>query len=175
MNGFEEVPALGADEKFAYAFKRSAVERADISHFLQFFDIGRIRKADRLHNLYGSVVFSIDGFDADRRPLHEISEVRTFIRELVKSWPYFFYADALENGFLNTIIFCLLDELIMIDRENSSQFGIQFSPNDANRAAEPLFKGLQSIAGMDRHLNQPLFDSRIEAIQTHLRSGTKKQ
>jgi hypothetical protein len=170
--GFEHLPRFAAEELFAWHFKKATTDGKDIPHFLDFFDIARIQKAGRLHDLYGRVQFSIGGFEHDRRALHEIPEARTFVRELVAGWPYFFFADALEDEFLSIVVYCLLDNSVLIDRDDAPEtFGIQFSPADANRACKPLFDGLVRASGMDSHLNQTLFDARVEAIHRHIHKG----
>ena len=99
-------------------FERSVIDRKDASHFLTFFDIARIHRAGRIHDMFGRVCFAIGGFDDDRRALHEIPEVRSFLRDLAPRWPYFFYADELYNEFLHALVYCLLDKAVMIDRED---------------------------------------------------------
>ena len=170
---FEHIP-LRAGEITGYQFTRSAIDRKDASHFLEFFDITRISSVERLHALFGAVRFTFDGFEDDQRALHEIPEVRSFVRDLAAQWPYFFYADELHNDFLHLLIYCLTEKVVLIDREDDpNNYGILLSPADANRACKPLFDGLVHVSGMDTLLNQKLFDARVEAIHKHIRKRVK--
>src|SRR5581483_8409092 len=99
---------------FAYIIERSDVLNKDYGYFLEFWDIDRIARAGRLHDLYGKVRFAVDGWDDDGRELFAIPEVRAFLGDLGKKWPYFFYACDLSDSFLDRQIKCMVPTITAV-------------------------------------------------------------
>jgi hypothetical protein len=154
-----------------YFIDRSDIIEKNTVPFLEFWDIERIAKAGRLHELFNKVMFCVDGYDADARPIFAIPEVRSFLQELTHEWPYFFYAASLEDTFLIRLIQCMIPNLTAVMADDTPRRYIaKMNVSDANRAYNVLLKGLCRACGLDSHMNQEKFDARVAAIQKCLTS-----
>jgi hypothetical protein len=164
---FENLAPLPG-EGIAYTINRSDILTKDFRHFLEFFNIERIVTAGKLGQLWESVLFSIGGFDDDERSLHIIPEVRSYLKELSEQWPYFFYADALENEFLIELVLCRLANIETVSRKAGPNYVATFSPSEANAVCQKLQDGLIELCMRDRTMNDPKFELRKTAIHAHL-------
>ena len=63
-----------------YAISKAEIVAQNPLRFAEFFNIERIVKAGRLHDMFGRVVFCVDGYNDDGRELFQIQEVREFLR-----------------------------------------------------------------------------------------------
>jgi hypothetical protein len=152
-----------------YEIHRADILKKNKMPFLEFWDVGRIAKAERLHDMYGKIAFTIGGYDDDERSIVEIPETRNFLRELADDWPYFFYADNLKGDFLGILIECMVPNLTVgyTDADPKNYAG-KMSTKAANEAYRKLLSGLAYICPMDKQMNQIEFDARVEAIQACL-------
>ncbi len=154
---------------FAYVIEHPDILNKDTHYFLKFWDIGRIAKANRLHDMFGKVRFMVDGYNDDERELFEISEVRNFLSQLTDKWPYFFYAADLEDRFLNYLIKCLVPRLSVVRAPNMpTDWVATVRMSDVNDVCGRLQKGFHHAASMDSQLNQPEIDIRNRQLDAYL-------
>jgi len=165
--GFESLPRLPG-HVIAYAIKRPAILSKRFQPFLEFFKIERIVAAGKLDLLWESVCFSVDGFGDDKRSLHVIPEVRSYLKELSERWPYFFYADSLDNDFLTQLVLCRVANVETVSRETQPNYVAKFSPCEANEACRKLQDGLIEVCKRDPTMNDSKFEARKAAIYSHL-------
>ncbi|MBI3416472.1 MAG: hypothetical protein HY043_14345 [Verrucomicrobia bacterium] len=91
--------------------------------------------------------------------------VRRFLKKLVSEWPYFFYADALENEFIIELIKCMADNIstgYMV--KNESRAISLMSQEQIKKAWDTLIAGLQTACAMDGLQNQIRFDARFNEL-----------
>lgn len=80
--------------------------------------------AENVHRYRESLVFQVDGYDADPRELPEIPEVRAFFKRLVAEWPHWIWF--LPRGFGSlALLFALLCEVRML-RNPDGSYGTEF-------------------------------------------------
>ncbi len=91
-----------------YAIHRDSVLACNVSKFLATFDITRIAAAGKLRELRGILHLAISGWDDDPRSLHEVPEVRTFVQELDRKFPFLAYAATTQTETLRIMSLCLV-------------------------------------------------------------------
>jgi hypothetical protein len=157
---------------FLYEILRSEIIEENTRPFLEFWDVDRIAAAGRLHEIYGKVMFSVSGYDDDERDLFVIPEVRKFIRKLVTEWPYFFYADCLEGGFLADLVKCILPSLTVTRKDACPQdYKVAMKKSEIEAVYLELCQGLMKVCPLDHEMNQDKFDLRLQAVKAHLTKG----
>ena len=165
---FEDTPGFPLT-MIVFEIDHADVIKNDTLLFREFWDIDRIARAGKLHEAFGKTTFCVGGFDSDERVLHEIPEVRRHLRTLASQWPYFFYADALDDGFLLTLLLCLVPDQVTIRRDSDLEnYSTQILPADMNKACEPLFAGLWRACSLDHTMSQPAVEQRTQAVAAHL-------
>jgi hypothetical protein len=164
-NHFEGFPASRL-HCVLYMITKSEVIEQNQLRFAEFFNIERIVKAGRLHDMFDRVVFCVDGYNDDRREIFQIPEVRRFLKSLAEMWPYFFYADALQTAFLPRMLQCMVPNLTAAT--DGKQYRVAVKTKEMNDAYKFLLDGFSVICGNDRQMTREIFDARIEAIQRHL-------
>ena len=167
---FEDLPGFPYTQ-IVFEIDRPSIVKKNHLAFLEFWDVDRIAKTGRLPKMFGKVVFFVSGYDHDERGLFEIPEARKYLRELAAVWPYFFYADALENGFLRDLLKCMVPSLtVAATSDNPAYCRTAIKTEDLNRAYRQLLDGLVRICPMDSGMNQEKFDGRVEAVQAHIQA-----
>ena len=155
-----------------YEILHSEITEEDTLPFLEFWNIDRIADAGRLHEMYGRVKFCVSGYDNDRRELFEVPEVRKFLRKLVTEWPYFFYADFLDGGFLADLIKCLVPSLTVFASDSAPRkYRVSMKKQEVEAAYLELCNGLIKACSLDDDMSQEKFDVRVEAVKQHLKKG----
>lgn len=170
MNVFKQFEDISPEiSDVLFELSREDIEKNDKTDFLNFWNIHRIVKSGQLPRMFDSTMFCVGGYDEDPRPLFLIPEVRTYLKELAKEWPYFFYAAKVENEFLIRTLQCIAPCQSSIQSPSLKQdYNAKFKPDDLNTAYSSLFKEFQVLASYDTTMTQERFDARIEAIQKAL-------
>jgi hypothetical protein len=150
---------------FAYEIHRADIIKKDKMFFLEFWDIDRIARAGRLHEIFNKVMFCVGGYDDDPRTLFAIPEVRLFLREIAHDWPYFFYADNLETEFLIRLLICMTPNLTVMESDKTANYTAKINTEEANQAYKVLLDGFARVCSMDKEMNQDKFDARIENVK----------
>lgn len=170
---FEQMAALGGT-MFTYQINRSLIEEKNTLAFTQFWNVQRIATAGTLRSMFGTVIFSIGGFDHDNRAIYEIPEVRNYLRGLADEWPYFFWADSLTTDFLIELIKCMVPTLTVVSTaKKPNKIVSQISVEEANVAYLKLVNGFVEVCRLDPAMNKQIFDSRIASVQAHLNKQAK--
>lgn len=86
--------------------QREAVVRRRINEALTTLR-GWVETSKRPQDLRGRLQLAFDGYDADRRELWTIPEVRDFVRLLDEEFPFWFYLADLQSDVLKVIALCL--------------------------------------------------------------------
>jgi hypothetical protein len=119
------------------------VERGNFSHFLGLYGRQQLPSGGRLRRMMGTIIFAIEGYDADPREIYTIPEVRSFYRAFWEAWPYWFYFTCLlENDALKPMTLCCLDELstAQVDRK-----AVSFASLDVAALDGFMKKGFESF------------------------------
>src|SRR5207247_3964959 len=74
MIGTYAVVVMDAD-LICYQFSRRNVEQGDFGHFLSLYSPDKLPTGPRLHQMMGTFLFAITGYDDDPRELDGIPEV----------------------------------------------------------------------------------------------------
>jgi hypothetical protein len=166
-DGLDLTPAF-----YGYIIEHSDILTNNKAHFIEFWNIDRIAKAGRLHDMFGKVRFAINGYDYDQRELFEIPEVRTFLRELTDEWPYFFFAADLEDSFLGILIKSIVQTITVIRAPNSpTDWMVKLKPPEVNAVCDKLRVGFLQAVKIDGKLGQSQCDARMARIVEYVRSG----
>ena len=100
-----EHPQAGVDTLVIMA-SRAEVESGDISNSLATLE--KLLEPSNIRKLKGRLIFGIKGYEDDPRDLWEIPEVRSWMQDLDKNFPYwFFFMDLGPNSTLSFIVFSL--------------------------------------------------------------------
>lgn len=92
-----------------YSFLRESVETNDCS---QFLDIWELTTANiPLPHFLDSLLFSLDGYQDDSRPICCVPEVRAFFSTFKNKWPLWFYGCNLSEQNLAVMVLSCLKSL----------------------------------------------------------------
>ncbi len=137
-----------------YWFHQDRVFARDVSTFLETFDVSRIQAAGKLKELRGIVHLVFRGWDEDPRALHEIPEVRAFVEELDRQFPYLAYITTTQTEVLRIMALCLVPNSVTARLgENPGQF-VRFAASYNVQAYHQVltrwFQSVDEIAGRGR-------------------------
>jgi len=159
----------GDFDVIGYEFERGDIVGQNHMPFLYFWNTERIARAGCLHDMYGKIRFSVEGYDDDERGIAEIPETRKFLRGLAEQWPFFFYADDLKTDFLRVLIECMIPEVTFLTTASDPQnYKGAASYKLVNEQYIKLVMGLAALRIVDNKLKQEMLDERIEAIQSYM-------
>ena len=97
---------------------RSDVDKQDISAVVAVFK-RLLESVETARLLRERVDISFHGYDADRRELFEIPEVRQFVASLDRSFPYWLYFLTRHSTGLQAIAFCFLPPYLTAEAQRS--------------------------------------------------------
>lgn len=109
-----------------YQFSRPLVERGDFSHFLSLYAPDKLPSGRRLRELMNTLLFAIEGYDADPRELHAIPEVRRFYSAFHAAWPYWLYFCNLDTEILRVMVLCCLPSLAALQVDGRQHVTVEF-------------------------------------------------
>ena len=98
--------------EIVYVSSREEIERRDVSRFLLNF--GPHLAKQKLRQLRGRIIVTVDGFDGTQEALFEIPKVRDFYRLAHKRWPCWLYAACLASPCLRVIAAAVLPNVSII-------------------------------------------------------------
>jgi hypothetical protein len=105
MEDFDILKESGADS-LSVLIDRRDVERVDVSRTLAI--LSRLfRDRETVTKFRGRLDIGFAGYDEDPREVHEIDEVRAFLRALDSKFPFWFYFVNLYSGALVVILLTL--------------------------------------------------------------------
>jgi len=113
-----------------YQFSRSKIERGDFSHFLGLHALDKLPTGRRLREMMDTMVFCIEGYDADSREIHVIPEVRRIYSAFHNAWPYWFYFCNLDVETLQAMVLCCLPSITAMKVDGSESVAITYDPLD---------------------------------------------
>jgi len=108
-----------------YEFSRSQVERCDFSHFLGLYGADKLPKGHRLETMMSTLIFGIEGWDADPRAIHSIPEIRRFYTAFHEAWPYWLFFCNLGSEALSMMVFCCLPSLVAMPVDGSATVAVK--------------------------------------------------
>ena len=99
-----------------YVTTREEVERRDISRFFSTF--GPKQSRQKLRQLRGRVIYTVDGFDDTADEVYEIPEVRAYYAMLHAKWPCWLYAACIASASLHVIALSVIPNLSVVRSGN---------------------------------------------------------
>ena len=111
--------------EIVYVTTREEVERRDISRFIANF--GPKQPRQKLRQLRGRIIFTVDGYDGTDDDIYEIPEVRAFYATLHAKWPCWLFAACLASPSLHVIAFSVIPNLWVIRSGNECRIRVHES------------------------------------------------
>ena len=108
-----------------YVTTREEVERQDISRF--FADFGPKQSRQKLRQLRGRVIFTVDGYDRTPDNIYEIPEVRAYYATLHAKWPCWLFAACLASPSLHVLAFSVIPNLWVVRTGTESRIRVHES------------------------------------------------
>ena len=124
MEDFDFLKESGADS-LSVLIDRRDVERVDVSPTLAILS-QLLRDRETVIKFRGGLDIGFAGYDEDPREVHEIEEVRIFLRALDSKFPFWFY---FINLYGDTLVVILLG-LCRYTRRGDSKFDIDQSDQE---------------------------------------------
>lgn len=124
MEDFDILKESGADS-LSVLIDRRDVERVDVSPTLAILS-RLLRDRETVTKFRGRLDIGFAGYDEDPREVHEIEEVRTFLRALDSKFPFWFY---FVNLYSDTLVVILLT-LCRYTRTEDGRFDIDQSDQE---------------------------------------------
>jgi hypothetical protein len=104
-----EYPYAKHPKAIFYVSTRKEVETCNISRFMTNF--GPQVSPDRMRELQGKVIFTVDGYDSDRTELCDIIQVRDYYAAIYRSWPAWLFFSDLRTECLKMVARCILPSI----------------------------------------------------------------
>jgi len=113
-------------------FGRHRLDTLDFSAFLQRYGVEQWPSGAALRKQMGSLMITFYGYDDDRRELHCIPEVRRFVKEFHRIWPYWLYflCPAGDASSLTMLAACCLDKISVVQVEGAPLCAVDCEPDD---------------------------------------------
>lgn len=124
MEDFDILKESGADS-LSVLIDRRDVERVDVSSTLAILS-RLLRDRETVTKFRGRLDVGFAGYDEDPREVHEIEEVRSFLRALDSKFPFWFY---FVNLYSDTLVLILLT-LCRYTRTEDGRFDIEQSDQE---------------------------------------------
>lgn len=133
-------------------FGRHRLAGLDFSVFLQRYGVEQWPAGAALRRQMGSLLLAFHGFDDDPRELHCIPEVRRFVREFRRIWPYWLYFCCPAKGPVETVsslpllAACCLERIGVVQVEGSPLCGVDCDPEEVRRFLAGLLPAFKLVA-----------------------------
>ncbi len=101
--------------EIVYVTTREEVERRDISRF--FSNFGPKQSRQKLRQLRGRIIFTVDGFDESADEVFEIPEVRAYYSMVHARWPCWLFSACLASASLHVIALSVIPTVTVIRSE----------------------------------------------------------
>lgn len=103
----------GIPEPVFLMFSRKKVETCDVDEPLQFLR-GLTANPHAALEYCGRISLVVDGYNDDPREIFEVPEVRAFVKELDRQWPYWFFFLSQADDSVKMLESCLCDTIEVI-------------------------------------------------------------
>jgi hypothetical protein len=110
-----------------FQFSRSKLERGDFGRFLGLHAPDKLPTGRRLREMMNSMVFCIEGWDADPREIHLIPEIRRFYSVFHGAWPWLFFCN-LDVDALRPMTMCCLPSANTMQVDGQTQVAVTCDP-----------------------------------------------
>ena len=129
-------------------FGRHRLETLDFSVFLQRYGEERWPSGAALRKQMGSLMVTFYGFDDDQRELHCIPEVRRFVQELNKVWPYWLYflCPAGDVSSLPLLAACCLERISVVQVQGAPLCAVDCDPEEVKKFLTGLLPAFKLVA-----------------------------
>lgn len=161
------LPAAMDADMMCYQFSRANVERGDFSHFLSCYAPDRLPLGRHLHQMMGTFLFAIDGYNDDPRELDTIPEVRQFYSAFHKAWPYWLYFCDLNQDGLKLMVFCCLHNHTSVKVDGQPNSLTEFSPLELVRFIASDFPYMNELCDRAQMSERLIYD-RSKAVFEYL-------
>ena len=105
-----------------YVTTREEIERQDISRF--FANFGPKQSRQKLRQLRGRVIFTVDGFDDTADEVYEIPEVRAYYAMLHAKWPCWLFDACIASASLHVIALSVIPNLSVVRSGNECRIRV---------------------------------------------------
>jgi hypothetical protein len=129
MEDFDILKEGGADS-LSVLIDRGDVERANVAPTLAVL-ARLLRDRQTVERFRGRLDIGFAGYDEDPREVHEIEEIRNFLRILDRKFPFWFYFANLYSGTLVVILLSLCrytrreDGIFIVDQTDQEMFFVE--------------------------------------------------
>jgi hypothetical protein len=147
-----------------FEFGRHRIDAMDFSLFFHRYVPEKWPTGTALRKQLGSLMITFHGYDADERELQCIPEVRRFVKEFRRIWPFWLYflCPVQEVSTLPTLVACCVSEINVIQVAGSGICAVDFDPQSVKKLLDedvPWFKQAADRANLfpalrRRHLTQ---------------------
>ena len=143
---------INDEEIVVFEFGRHRIGSMDFSLFLDRYAQNKWPSGTALRKQLGSLTIIFHGYDEDERELQCIPEVRSFVKEFRKAWPFWLYfmCPAPEISTLPVLTACLT-EITVVQQAGEGVCGVDFDREAVKRLlAEdlPAFKQVADRANL---------------------------
>jgi hypothetical protein len=158
---FEDIIEYGTRTLVIFEIQPNEIETLDLTRLLTTFDVKRIKEKGFLKKLFRSVLFVFDGYNSDPRAIHEIPEIRRYVRKLYEYFPYWFYVWEDAGHGLAEFCFCLLDNIDVARKDSTDAVSTcidwrESKPilNALSNSAAKLAKGVLTKSEFDQRMKE---------------------
>lgn len=99
--------------------------------------------ANQIRKYANSVQLIFDGYEDDQRELYEIEEVRRFVQDMHKEFPFWFHFLSKVDPSIMLVIFCLIK--IEIERKQDGEIIIKLEEGAFSRIIDDLFSAMNRL------------------------------
>jgi len=146
-----------------YAFSQPNVLRANLEPFLRLYALHKLPVGPALKAMLGRMVFCLDGYEADRRELYTIAEVRRFYGALHRAWPYGLYLCDLNQEDLRIMALCCLRSVSLIQVDGQANGAVAYDRQELDQLLQGDLPPLKDLCKW-AELSAGATARRIEAV-----------
>lgn len=129
-------------------FGRHRLDTLDFSVFLQRYGVEQWPNGAALRKQMGSLMITFHGYDEDQRELHCIPEVRRFVQEFYRVWPYWLYflCPAGDVSSLSLLAACCLTNVSVVQVEGAPLCAVDCEPEEMKAFLTGLLPAFKRVA-----------------------------
>jgi len=129
-------------------FGKHRLDTLDFSVFIQRYGMERWPSGAALRKQMGSLMIAFHGYDDDQRELHCIPEVRRFVQEFHRIWPYWLYflCPAGDVSSLPLLAACCLQKISVVQVEGAPLCAVDCEPDDMKAFLAGLLPAFKLVA-----------------------------
>ncbi|MFZ4774037.1 MAG: hypothetical protein ACOYM3_01655 [Terrimicrobiaceae bacterium] len=148
---------------YIFSISKAEIERCDTRRFIALFRPTSPSSLVSLADLFGSVMFTISGYDDSPDELYSIPEVRKYLAKVQAEWPCWLYFSELESQCLQMIALCLLKNIHAKKVSGQPTAMVSFDKSELTRFLFQCMKPLEKLAET-AHLPHEVVHQRAENI-----------